>query len=76
MRYGGIAQMAETDELIGAEPYFVSNVRDFATAQRFLSQVEITCMHTTNAHAHAHAHTCTHQAEPYFVSNVRDFANA
>jgi hypothetical protein len=31
--------MAETDELIGAEKYFISNARDYATAQRFLSQV-------------------------------------
>ena len=32
--------MAETDELIGAEKYFISNVRDLDTAQRFLMQVE------------------------------------
>ena len=31
--------MAETDELIGAEKYFISNVRDLATAKTFLAQV-------------------------------------
>ncbi len=33
---GGIANLAETDELIGAEPYLLANVRDAETAQKFL----------------------------------------
>ncbi len=36
IRYGGGANLAETDELIGAEPYVLQNVRDVDTAQRFL----------------------------------------
>lgn len=36
IRYGGAANLAETDELIGAEPYVLSNVRDLETARRFL----------------------------------------
>ena len=29
IRYGGAANLAETDELIGAEPYVLQNARDF-----------------------------------------------
>ena len=36
---GGSAVLAETDELIGAESYVLSRVRDLETAQRFLHQV-------------------------------------
>ena len=39
IRYGGGANLAETDELIGAEPYVLQNVRDADTAQRFLDMV-------------------------------------
>ncbi|MBD2845342.1 UxaA family hydrolase [Paenibacillus sp. IB182496] len=39
IRYGGAASLAETDELIGAEPYVLSKVRDLDTAQRFLDLV-------------------------------------
>lgn len=35
--YGGYANIAETPELIGAEPYMLDKVRDFATAQRYLA---------------------------------------
>jgi altronate dehydratase len=41
IRHGGSANLAETDELIGAEPYVLSNVRDLATARAFLRQLEI-----------------------------------
>ena len=37
IRYGGAANLAETDELIGAEPYVLQKVRDLATAQKFLT---------------------------------------
>ncbi|MFN8517664.1 MAG: UxaA family hydrolase, partial [Chloroflexia bacterium] len=40
IRYGGAANLAETDELIGAEEYVLQNVRDLATAQKFLAQIE------------------------------------
>ena len=40
VRNGGSANLAETDELIGAEPYVLSNVRDLDTAQRFLRKIE------------------------------------
>lgn len=36
IRSGGGANLAETDELIGAEPYMLANVRDLETARRFL----------------------------------------
>lgn len=38
---GGKANLAETDELIGAEPYVLSNVRDVSTAKRFLEKIDI-----------------------------------
>ncbi len=39
IRYGGGANLAETDELIGAEPYVLQKVRDADTAQRFLDMI-------------------------------------
>lgn len=41
IRNGGAANLAETDELIGAEPYVLSNVRDLETAQTFLRKIDI-----------------------------------
>ncbi|MDE0143136.1 MAG: UxaA family hydrolase [Caldilineaceae bacterium] len=40
VRYGGAANLAETDELIGAEPYIMLNVRDKGTAAEFLDTIE------------------------------------
>jgi len=40
VRHGGAANLAETDELIGAESYVLENVRDLETARRFLHMVE------------------------------------
>ena len=40
IRYGGSANLAETDELIGAETYVLDKVHDSQTAQKFLSFVE------------------------------------
>jgi altronate dehydratase len=40
IRHGGSANLAETDELIGAESYVLQNVKDMATARRFLDTVE------------------------------------
>jgi len=39
IRHGGAAGLAETDELIGAESYMLANVRDFATARKFLDRI-------------------------------------
>lgn len=40
IRHGGTAVLAETDELIGAEPYVLENVRSMDVARRFLQKVE------------------------------------
>ncbi|MBI3967935.1 MAG: UxaA family hydrolase [Chloroflexi bacterium] len=40
IRHGGAANLAETDELIGAEHYVLQNVRDLETANRFLATIE------------------------------------
>lgn len=40
IRFGGKANLAETDELIGGEPYVLQNVRDIATAHSFLHMIE------------------------------------
>jgi altronate dehydratase len=40
IRYGGSANLAETDELIGAEPYVLQKVRDIETARKFLQLLE------------------------------------
>ncbi len=40
LRYGGSANLAETDELIGAEAYTLDKVKDLATARKFLATQE------------------------------------
>ena len=40
IRYGGAANLAETDELIGAEPYVLQKVRDVETARTFLETLQ------------------------------------
>ena len=40
IRYGGCANLAETDELIGSEAYILQNVRDLTTARTFLDTIE------------------------------------
>jgi altronate dehydratase len=40
IHHGGAANLAETDELIGAESYVLQRVRDLATAERFLHLIE------------------------------------
>ncbi len=40
IRHGGAANLAETDELIGAEPYVLANVRNGEVAARFLKKIE------------------------------------
>ena len=40
IRYGGCANLAETDELIGSEAYILQNVRNLTTARTFLDTIE------------------------------------
>ena len=40
IRYGGCANLAETDELIGSEAYVLQNTRDLPTARKFLDTIE------------------------------------
>src|SRR5262245_10066735 len=40
VQQGGIANLAETDELIGAESYVLKNVKNLETARRFLETIE------------------------------------
>ncbi|MCM3760860.1 UxaA family hydrolase [Alkalihalobacillus oceani] len=40
IQYGGAANLAETDELIGAEPYVLQKVRDVETARKFLTLID------------------------------------
>jgi len=40
IRHGGSANLAETDELIGAEPYILANIKDLATARAFLDTIK------------------------------------
>lgn len=40
IQYGGAANLAETDELIGAETYVLDKVRDAATAKKFLGMID------------------------------------
>ena len=41
VRHGGAANLAETDELMGAEPWVLAKVRDLATARKFLQTLAI-----------------------------------
>lgn len=40
IRHGGSANLAETSELIGAEPYMLAKVRDLGTARKFLRTLD------------------------------------
>lgn len=40
VKYGGTANLCETDELVGAEEYILQNVRDAQTAHEFLDAIE------------------------------------
>jgi altronate dehydratase len=41
IRHGGAASLAETDELIGAEPYVLANTRNLEVARRFLEKIAV-----------------------------------
>ena len=68
IRYGGAANLAETDELIGAEPYVLQNARDFETARKFLDTVE-----RFKERVSWHGHTA--EANPSGGNNFRGLYN-
>ncbi len=68
VRSGGAANLAETDELIGAEHYVLSKVRDLETARRFLGLVE-----RFKERASWHGHTA--EDNPSGGNNLRGLYN-
>ena len=68
IRHGGAANLAETDELIGAEPYVLENVRDAGTARRFLGKIE-------NFKRYAANHGATAEGNPTGGNNFRGLYN-
>ena len=65
---GGAANLAETDELIGAEHYVLSNVRNLETARKFLGMVE-----RLKERAARHGHTA--EGNPSGGNNYRGLYN-
>ncbi len=68
LRHGGSANLAETDELIGAEPYVLENVRDAATAECFLEKIAA-------FKARAADHGTTAEGNPSGGNNFRGLYN-
>ena len=68
IRHGGSANLAETDELIGAEPYVLENVRDAATARKFLDKIEGFKRYAAN-------HGTTAEGNPSGGNNFRGLYN-
>ena len=68
IRHGGSANLAETDELIGAEPYVLENVRDAATARKFLKKIESFKRYAAN-------HGATAEGNPSGGNNFRGLYN-
>ena len=68
IRHGGAANLAETDELIGAEPYVLENVRDAATARAFLEKID-------NFKRYAANHGTTAEGNPTGGNNFRGLYN-
>ncbi|MCP5150353.1 MAG: UxaA family hydrolase [Chromatiales bacterium] len=68
IRNGGGANLAETDELIGAEPYVLSNVRDLPTARRFLDKI-------AQFKAYAANHGASAEGNPSGGNNYRGLYN-
>jgi altronate dehydratase len=52
IKHGGTANLAETDELMGAEPYIIKMAKDLPTAKKFLDTVE---WYKTYAGNHGHS---------------------
>ena len=65
---GGSANLAETDELIGAEPYILSNVRDIETARAFLHKIEV-------FKERAHRHGANAEGNPSGGNKLRGLYN-
>ncbi len=68
IRYGGCANLAETDELIGAEAYVLQNIRNLSTARKFLDTVE-----AFKERAGWHGHSA--EANPSGGNNFRGLYN-
>ena len=68
IRYGGCANLAETDELIGAEAYVLQNIRDVPTARKFLKTIE-----DFKARAGWHGHSA--EGNPSGGNNFRGLYN-
>jgi altronate dehydratase len=68
IRNGGSANLAETDELIGAESYVLENVRDEETARKFLSKI-------AEFKARAANHGTTAEGNPSGGNNYRGLYN-
>ena len=68
IRHGGSANLAETDELIGAEPYVLDNVRDSATARKFLEKIDGFKRYAAN-------HGTTAEGNPSGGNNFRGLYN-
>ncbi|RKU22917.1 altronate hydrolase [Candidatus Poribacteria bacterium] len=68
IRYGGCANLAETDELIGSEAYVLQNARDLPTARKFLNTIE---RFKTRAAWHGHST----EANPSGGNNFRGLYN-
>ena len=68
LSHGGSANLAETDELIGAEPYVLENVRDIGTARRFLKMIE-------KFRTYAHNHDASAEGNPSGGNRYRGLYN-
>jgi altronate dehydratase len=68
IQHGGSANLAETDELIGAEPYVLENVRDVETARHFLEKIE-------QFKERARHHGATAEGNPSGGNNYRGLYN-
>ena len=68
LSHGGSANLAETDELIGAEPYVLKNVRDIGTARRFLEMIE-------KFRTYAHNHGASAEGNPSGGNRYRGLYN-
>ena len=68
IRYGGCANLAETDELIGAEAYVLQNIRDLPTARKFLNTIA-----SFKARAGWHGHSA--EGNPSGGNNFRGLYN-
>ena len=68
IRNGGGANLAETDELIGAEPYILQNVRNREVAGRFLEKIDV-------FKARAERHGASAEGNPSGGNNFRGLYN-